>query len=131
MTPFTGQCFCSAVAFQVKAQSLLCGHCHCSICQRIHGSGFVTWVGCDEATVQITDKSDCLQWYQSSPPAERGRCSACGTHMFFRAEQWPGESHITRTSFQGEIDRQPSGHSFHQTHADWISVDDQLPKKEN
>ena len=38
-----GGCLCGAVRFTVTLPSLFCGHCHCTLCQRSHGAGYVTW----------------------------------------------------------------------------------------
>jgi hypothetical protein len=48
--------------------------------------------------------------------------------MFFRSGRWPGEIHITRANFHGEIDRQPDGHAFYDSHVSWFAVTDGLPK---
>jgi hypothetical protein len=48
--------------------------------------------------------------------------------MFFRSGRWPGEIHITRANFHGEIDRQPDGHAFYDSHVSWFEVTDGLPK---
>ncbi|MBT4162464.1 MAG: GFA family protein [Gammaproteobacteria bacterium] len=108
----------------MTAPTKWCGHCHCTICQRIHGSGAVTWVGCEELSVEIVDPDSQLRWYESTSGAQRGSCLQCGTHLFFKSINWPGELHITRTSFTGDIDREPGGHSFYDTHVTWMSLTD-------
>ena len=40
-----GACLCGAVRFEIRLPALFCAHCHCSICRRAHGAGYVTWVG--------------------------------------------------------------------------------------
>ena len=40
-----GSCFCGAVRFSIRPPTLFCGHCHCSMCRRNHGAGYVTWFG--------------------------------------------------------------------------------------
>ena len=44
----TGNCLCDSVRFQFELPSLFAGHCHCSMCRRAHGAGYVTWVGVRE-----------------------------------------------------------------------------------
>src|SRR5207249_1206364 len=39
-----GSCFCGAVRFSVRLPTIFCGHCHCSMCRRSHGAGYVTWL---------------------------------------------------------------------------------------
>ncbi len=124
----TGSCLCGAVQFRVQTPTLWCAHCHCTMCQRAHGAAFVTWVGAAEERVTIDDSR--LSWYQSSDRAERGFCSICGSSLFFRSERWPGEIHITRVNFRGDIDREPDGHAFYDSHVSWFAVNDELRKSQ-
>ena len=127
MSDLTGGCYCGAIHFRLQGSTTWCGHCHCTICQRIHGAGVVTWVGCQESAVEITVKNSELHWYSSTPEGKRGSCSACGSQLFFKSPHWPDELHITRTSFAGEIDRQPEGHANYNDHVTWLSLRDNLP----
>ncbi len=124
-----GGCFCGAVKFNINKPTLWCSHCHCGMCQRSHGAGVVTWVGCDNNSVEIDDGKSKLQWFKSSVEAERGFCSNCGSSLFFRSSQWPGELHIARALILSELDREPASHAFYDTHVDWMSLADQLPGK--
>lgn len=125
---YEGRCFCGAVKFTVRAPTLWCAHCHCSMCQRIHGAGVVTWVGCEQDAVAVD--AEHLRWYSSSAGAQRGACNCCGTHLFFRSGRWPGELHITRTSFRGALDREPAGHAFYNAHSEWLVIGDKLPRSD-
>ena len=124
-----GGCFCGGVKFNINRAKLWCSHCHCSMCQRIQGAAVVTWVGCDDDSVEIDDKDNKLRWFKSSSEAERGFCSHCGSPLFFRSSKWPGELHIARALVSGELDREPASHAFYDTHVGWMSLADQLPGK--
>ena len=39
----SGGCLCGAVRFTAKLPSKWCAHCHCSLCRKAHGAGYVTW----------------------------------------------------------------------------------------
>ena len=117
-----GSCLCGGVAFEARPPSLWVAHCHCSMCRRAHGAPVVTWVGLSAASVEVRDGGDRLTWYASSPGAERGFCGRCGSPMFFRAERWPGELHVARALFHGEVDRAPQVHVFWDTHVDWLAL---------
>lgn len=126
-----GQCYCGAVRFSAELPSKWVAHCHCSMCRRAHGAAFVTWVGMDETRCSVDDAQTTLQWFESSPGASRGFCSRCGSTLFFRSAQWPGELHIALANFDGPVDRTPQIHAFWDTHVDWASIDpnDGLPRK--
>src|SRR5689334_14355037 len=106
-----GACLCGAVRFTIGLPSLWCAHCHCSMCQRAHGAAFVTWVGVPSTRFEV-EAGDDLQWFASSPGAERGFCRRCGSSMLFRSQRWPGETHVTVANLLAPIDRAPQMHVF-------------------
>jgi hypothetical protein len=40
-TTKTGSCLCGAVALEFQIPTLFATHCHCSMCRRSNGAGFV------------------------------------------------------------------------------------------
>lgn len=129
-TAASGACLCGGVRFYVELPSKWVAHCHCSLCRRAHGAAFVTWVGIDSTKCTITDPENLLRWYESSQGAHRGFCQRCGSTLFFRSQRWPGEIHIVRANFEGPVDREPQAHVFWDTHVDWVSLADTLPRKD-
>jgi len=125
----SGKCLCGAVSFSMEFPTKWVAHCHCTKCQRGHGAAFVTWVGAEVSQVTIHDQDGLLNWYSSSEGAERGSCSRCGSSLFFRSSKWPGELHIARANFTDPIDREPQGHAYYDTHVEWVTVADDLPRK--
>jgi hypothetical protein len=69
-----GGCFCGAVKFTLTLPSKWCAHCHCSMCRRVHGAGYVTWVGFDRDNFDLEDSENQLRWFESSAGARRGFC---------------------------------------------------------
>jgi hypothetical protein len=51
--------------------------------------------------------------------------------MFFKAERWPGELHVARALFLEPIDREPQAHAYYETHVDWVTPSDGLPRKDS
>lgn len=122
----SGGCFCGAIGFTAKLPSKWCAHCHCSMCRKTHGAGYVTWVGFEADQVSITDGEGQLNWFDSSPGAQRGFCRKCGSSLFFRSERWAGELHIARGCIDSEIDRKPQANAFFDKHVDWMPIDQTL-----
>jgi hypothetical protein len=122
----SGGCFCGAIGFTATLPSKWCAHCHCSMCRKSHGAGYVTWVGFESGQVSITRGEDQLNWFDSSPGAQRGFCRACGSSLFFRSERWAGELHIALGCMDDEIDRRPQANVFFDTHVDWMPIDTTL-----
>lgn len=76
----TGSCLCGAVQFTATLSSTSLGACHCGMCRKWAGGPYVS-VG---TTAVDFAPSQSLQTYASSPWAERGFCSACGSSLFYR-----------------------------------------------
>jgi len=131
-TETRGACLCGAVRFRTVQPSLWVAHCHCSMCRRAHGAGFVTWAGFPASACHLDDDAAALTWFTSSPGAERGFCARCGSSMFFRSERWPGELHVAAGVIDSPLDRAPQAHVFWSTHVGWSGVDpgDGLPRKD-
>ncbi len=125
----SGSCLCGAVRLKAALPSLWCAHCHCSMCQRFHGAGVVTWVGFHKDSVTFEHGEEKITWYHSSPQAQRGFCATCGSSFLFRSERWPDELHICLTNMHGPVDREPEGHVFYDTHVSWLELGDELPRK--
>lgn len=124
----TGRCLCGAVEFELRLPSKWCAHCHCSMCRRAHGAGYVTWVGFESDHFILRKGDHHLQWYESSPGARRGFCGTCGSTMLFESERWTGETHVALACIDGPVDREPAAHAFFDTHVGWAPVDDDLKK---
>ncbi|MCB1050132.1 MAG: GFA family protein [Acidobacteria bacterium] len=124
---FQGSCMCQLVQYQFTGPSLWCAHCHCTDCRAAHGAAFVTWFGVDEADFKLTAGESALRWYTSSPGARRGFCATCGTTLFFQAERWKGEMHITLASLATALDRAPQAQVFWDSHVAWLP-DPVLPR---
>ncbi len=125
------RCLCGAVRIEARGASLWMAHCHCTLCQRAHGAGYVTWVGFHAADCTLHDDGNTLRWYAATPAAERGFCSRCGSPMLFRSSRWPGELHLARALLTTPADRTPQAHVFWSTHVDWALPDpgDGLPRE--
>lgn len=121
-----GSCFCGAIGFTARLPSKWCAHCHCSMCRKTHGAGYVTWVGFEAGQVEIRDGDGQLNWFDSSAGAQRGFCRTCGSSLFFRSEGWEGELHIALGCMDDPIDRQPQANAFFDKHVDWMPIDTSL-----
>jgi len=122
----TGSCFCGVVQFHLDLPSKWCAHCHCSMCRKVHGAGYVTWVGFDDSQFHLDEGENWLTWFDSSPEASRGFCNRCGSSMFFKSERWSGEIHVALGCLDGPIDREPQAHAFYDSHVNWMPIDEAL-----
>lgn len=127
-----GSCFCGVVQFEIDLPTLFCAHCHCSMCRRPHGAGFVTWTAVPPEQFRVTAGADQLHTFTSSELGRRQFCATCGSQMFCWHEHEDGSPvtmiDVTLASLQGPIDRLPEMHVFYDSKATWTEVTDDLPK---
>ncbi|HBQ97472.1 MULTISPECIES: GFA family protein [unclassified Roseofilum] len=102
----TGHCQCGAVTYSAEGMETDVHTCHCNICVRwTGGPAFAVSVG------QVTfEGEENISRFDSSEWAERGFCSRCGTHLFYRLKEadqymlWMGTfDDSTQFKLAGEI----------------------------
>lgn len=76
-----GKCLCGKVEFAISNDQKTFDACHCSMCRR--------WSGSPSLAVEANGggefrNQDYIKVYSSSDWAERGFCSNCGSHLFYR-----------------------------------------------
>jgi hypothetical protein len=123
----TGSCFCGAVRFTVRMPTLFCGHCHCTMCRRVHGAGYVTWLAVRPEQLSI-EAGDALVRFHSSEQGTRSFCGKCSSALFCDNTQHPDQVDIVLANLHGPIDRAPQMHIYFSDHADWVVVNDGLPR---
>ncbi len=123
-----GACLCEAVRFQVRLPSLFCGHCHCTMCQRCHGAGYVTWFAVPRSQLEIRSGHSELREYASSAHGKRSFCGICGSSLFCEVDTHPDQVDIPLASMKGAIDLAPQLHIYFDNRAPWVVVSDDLPR---
>lgn len=92
----TGGCQCGRIRHSVVIENDDAYVCHCKMCRRATGGISIALKGVKIANVSWEREPD---RYQSSPIAQRGFCSACGTPLTFEYLE-PGENtDLTVSSF--------------------------------
>ena len=92
-----GQCVCGDVQISAKSEKNSVGACHCRTCRRWSGGPFME-VNCRQAVT--FDGEEHISVFDSSDWAERGFCSECGTHLFYRLKP-TGHFSIPAALFDG------------------------------
>lgn len=123
-----GSCLCGGVTFELKGKLRNSVACHCVQCRKTSGH-FVsaTQVGPDQLSLT---RDDTLQWYRSSPPAERGFCNRCGSSLFWRHEDDAGAVSVMSGTLDGATGIQTEKHIFVADKGDYYEIADQLPQEE-
>ena len=117
ITPLSATCLCGKVKLTVSRMDEQFAACHCGMCRKWGGGPFLA-VGCNQ---DVEIEGDSVKVYDSSDWAERGFCSHCGTHLFYRLKdsrqhQIPvglfGDSLPATFGLQVFIDRKPGYYAF-------------------
>jgi hypothetical protein len=123
-----GSCLCGTVRFSIELPTQFCGHCHCSMCRRNHGAGYVTWIALPRTQFRLEAGEAELARYASSDHGTRSFCRRCGSSLFCETTHDPDRIDIVLASMQAPIDRRPEMHIYFDDRADWVLVDDGLPR---
>ena len=123
-----GSCFCGAVRFEIELPTRVCAHCHCTMCRRAHGAGYVTWAILLREQLRVRSGSDRLVRFKSSDHGTRSFCGTCGSTLLFETTRDPERIDVVLANLDGPIDREPQFHVYFDDRADWIRADDGLPR---
>ncbi|MDH3475533.1 MAG: GFA family protein [Rhodospirillales bacterium] len=121
----SGGCYCGAVRYRVKGVSREVTECHCSQCRKQAGHRYAS-TGAKTSDIEVDGAAD-ITWYRASPAAERGFCSTCGSHLFWRmaAENYTG---ILAASLDEPSGLRMAKHIFVEDKGDYYEIDDGLPR---
>ncbi len=114
----TGQCLCGAIKAVAHSAAAQLDACHCSMCRNWGGGPYFAIECGSDVSFEGAGHIKC---YDSSVWAERGFCSKCGTHLFYRLKEqnlymMPAGlfSNLPEMDFHKEIfiDEKPAYYSF-------------------
>lgn len=120
-----GRCLCEGIRFEVDAEPLLMGTCHCSRCQRRSGGAGITALGYPLGSLSYTAGEELVSEYEVEPGNKRRFCSRCGSPM-------PGVTEkfiiVQAGLLEDDPGLRPQFHMMMDHKAPWYEVDDALPQ---
>jgi len=121
----SGGCYCGRVRYRVSGVSREVVECHCSQCRKQSGHRYAA-TGARTSDVEIKGAAN-ITWFRASPDAERGFCSTCGSHLF-----WKQSTRDHMGILAASVD-EPSGlrlakHIFVDDKGDYYEITDDLPQ---
>lgn len=123
-----GSCLCGAVKFEIATPLITMGNCHCTNCQKQHGTAFATYCQTDKAGFRVLEGHDHIRHYASSEFAERGFCGTCGTKLTFTIRELPERIWIAAGAFDDDPGMVPGYHIFVGSRAPWYEITDDVPQ---
>jgi len=127
-TSIQGSCFCGEVKFEVTLPTLFCAHCHCTMCRRVHGAGYVTWIGVPYTQFRMVAGQEHLKVHHSSDHGRRSFCDICSSSLFCESTHHPEHIDIVLANLSDKIDRDPQAHYYFSDRVEWTPVHDALPR---
>lgn len=76
-----GSCLCGDVRYQLDGPPQFINHCHCSMCRKVHGAAFGSFLHADGRGFRWTAGEALVKTYESTPGNLRAFCTRCGSNL--------------------------------------------------
>lgn len=119
-----GSCLCGQITFTAGGKLSNMTHCHCSICRKIHGSLFATYMEAEE--LSYTSGQQLIQSYASSAGLTRVFCKTCGSVLPENAKE--GSFYIPAGLLDDDPGIRPHSHIFVESRSEYYAIHDKLPQ---
>jgi hypothetical protein len=117
---FEGGCACGRIRYTAEVDSDEAYLCHCRMCQRASGNVSLAMKNLPQGAVRWEREPD---YFQSSPIAKRGFCSACGTSLTFQYLEGTDKMDLTVASFDDPTRFRPVSHfGAESMHRAWLDT---------
>ena len=120
-----GACLCGTVTYELQGEPRDMMHCHCSICRKIHGTPFATYISVEG--VRWLTGQDHIASYQSSHNFHRCFCNRCGS-VLPETVDGADYSFAPAGGLIDPVDLRPHKHIFATSKASWYRIADDLPR---
>lgn len=119
-----GNCLCGGVKLEGKGVAKLTV-CHCEQCRRWTGGAAIGVMF--DGGVTLTE-SEAMNWYPSSPWAERGFCKTCGSSVAYRIKSDPTTLYAQAGIFDIPPGNEIAEHIFVDSKPDYYEFADDSPR---
>src|SRR5437016_5902459 len=128
MVTHTGKCLCGDVSFEVTAEPLFTGYCHCSDCQKSSGTGHTAVTAFPRAAIAVRGETTTFTVIaHSGNPMTRHFCPRCGSRLFAESSRMPDIFAITATAFDDSSFFQPKLSMFASRRQAWDHLAEDIP----
>ena len=124
--PVTGGCLCGEIRYRVTEPALDTNFCHCRMCQKFCGAPVTVGSTYPASAVQFTRGEP--RYYKSSPFAERGFCTNCGSSLTYRplvppvTPAWADWILIYTGSLDNPAPNAPTWHLGVESQMPWVDI---------
>lgn len=123
--PFNGGCACGAFRYEVSAEPVMVGNCHCLDCKKASGSEMAVVVGVPRDSFKGQgDTKSFESTADSGKKLSRHFCPTCGSRLFTYAEAFPDAVMIQAGSMDDPSWIQPTMHIYTDRKSPWVHLEE-------
>jgi hypothetical protein len=122
-----GSCLCGAVRYELDGGAMFINHCHCSMCRKVHGAAFGSFLHADGTRFRWTAGEDRVRRHDSSPGNQRAFCSVCGSNLPV-LEEAGAHVIIPAGTLDDDPGLRPIVHFHVASKAPWHEITDEVPQ---
>jgi hypothetical protein len=128
MAGFSGGCHCGAVRYTCSAEPLWAGHCQCSDCRRLSGTGHVSSLAVPLEALRLTGTPrGYTHRADSGNTLTRFFCATCGAPLYSVNSGYPAMAYLRASSLDDPALFKPQTVAWSSSAPAWDYMDPALP----
>jgi hypothetical protein len=120
MDKISGSCNCGAVTYEISNNIKRVVNCHCSMCRKMNGSSFSTYVVVPDTSFTLISGEANLSGHAVSQNATKSFCNICGTPIYNLNPKYQGLKILHLGSLDNAQLYRPEANIFCDTKLDWL-----------
>ncbi len=120
-----GRCLCGGVQYEVDAEPVAVGTCHCTRCQRQSGGTSMIGVVIPQGSLRFVAGEDLVKTFSEETFADRHFCSNCGSAIYGSTENL---TFVTAGGLDHDSGIESQFHMMVGFKAPWDHIHDELPQ---
>lgn len=116
---YAGSCLCGKVKYEISGELDGASHCHCTMCQKVHGAAFGSYANTARSAFRFTEGAQYVASYASSPKVQRTFCSICGSTLQWMTDNKSDVLSITLGTLDTPYRTPVRKHIYVDTKAPW------------
>jgi hypothetical protein len=125
---YTGHCLCGDIRFNFDAPDRDVNICHCSLCRRMTGTAFGTYVKVREDALHFAAPGVPLNTFAVTDKLTMNSCANCGSYLYATHSDYPAFAYVCLGVVDDNDELRPTYHEFVGSKASWYEIHDGLPQ---
>ena len=125
---FSGGCLCGAVRYELKAEPVMTGICHCLSCQKLSGAGHAFHIMVPDDAFSVRGSTKGYSWKaDSGNTVTTSFCVECGSPIYGLSTGFPGTVTVRAASLDEPSAVKPQMTVFSKRVQPWDHIEQGLP----